>query len=118
VAVRLSKLLESLLQVDDVDAVPLAEDVLLHLRIPSFGLVAEVHTSLQQFFHRQCRHVFPPVSLRSRAAWPRLARALLRRRCRWRPKLEIVRVECGSFSQVVYLLLIRTYSSVKSQVHT
>src|SRR5262249_53769132 len=44
--------LDGLAQVDDVDAVPFAEDVLLHLRIPAFRLVAEVHSGLQQILHR------------------------------------------------------------------
>src|SRR6185312_9054686 len=44
--------LESLLQVNDVDAVALAEDVLLHLRVPTPGLVPEVDSGLQQFLHR------------------------------------------------------------------
>jgi hypothetical protein len=39
-------------KVDDVDAVPLAEDVGLHLRIPPFGLVAEVDAGLQEVLHR------------------------------------------------------------------
>src|SRR5262245_9594135 len=39
----------------------------------------------------------PPVSLRSRAARPRRGSALLRRQRRWRPKLEIVRVDDCSF---------------------
>jgi hypothetical protein len=48
--VGLAELLEGLLQVDDVDAVALAEDVLLHLRVPALGLVAEVDPGLQQLF--------------------------------------------------------------------
>ena len=39
-------------QVDDVDAVPFAEDVFLHLRVPALGLVAEVNARLQQILHR------------------------------------------------------------------
>src|SRR5205809_5881366 len=34
----------------------LPEDVLLHLRVPSLGLVAEVYSGLQQLLHRQRRH--------------------------------------------------------------
>src|SRR5262249_5120146 len=37
-----------LLEVDDVDPVPLAEDVLAHLRVPSLRLMAEVNTRLQE----------------------------------------------------------------------
>src|SRR5207247_323095 len=54
--VRLAELLQGLLQIDDVDPVALAEDVLLHLRIPSLRLVAEVHPGLEQFLHCQCGH--------------------------------------------------------------
>ena len=46
------KSLTVLLEVDDVDAVPLAEDVRLHLRIPALGLVSEVDAGLQQILHR------------------------------------------------------------------
>jgi len=38
---------ECLLKIDDVDAVPFPIDVLLHLGIPTFGLVAEVNAGLQ-----------------------------------------------------------------------
>src|SRR5205085_8226523 len=41
-----------LLEVNDVDAVALAEDVLLHLRVPAPDLVAEVDAGLQELFHR------------------------------------------------------------------
>src|SRR4029453_14657651 len=54
--VGLAELLERFLKVDDVNAVALAEDVLLHLRIPAFGLVAEVHSGLEQLLHRQGSH--------------------------------------------------------------
>jgi hypothetical protein len=47
-----SEQLHGLAQVDDVDAVPFAEDVLLHLRVPALRLVAEVHAGLQQILHR------------------------------------------------------------------
>src|SRR5579864_7067518 len=43
--------LQGLLQVDDVDPVPLAEDVRLHLRVPAPGLVAEMNAGLQQLLH-------------------------------------------------------------------
>jgi len=55
--VGLAELLEGLLQIDDVDAVALTEDVLLHLRVPALGLVAEVHPGLQQFLHGKSGHV-------------------------------------------------------------
>ena len=48
----LAEQLDRLAQVDDVDAVALAEDELLHLRVPALRLVAEVDASLQQFLHR------------------------------------------------------------------
>jgi hypothetical protein len=39
-------------QVDDVDAVAGAEDVLLHLRVPPAGVVAEVDAGLEELAHR------------------------------------------------------------------
>ena len=41
----------SFLQIDDVNAVALTEDVFLHLRVPAPYLVAKVNTGLQQLFH-------------------------------------------------------------------
>src|SRR3954468_4838724 len=38
-------------QVDDVDAVPLAENIRLHLRVPAVGLVAEMRAGLEQLLH-------------------------------------------------------------------
>ena len=38
-------------QVDDVDAVAVAEDVRLHLRVPAVGLVAEMRSGLEQLLH-------------------------------------------------------------------
>src|SRR5262249_39251258 len=55
-AVGLAELLEGFLKVDDVNAVALAEDVLLHLRVPALGLMAEVHSGLEQLLHRQRGH--------------------------------------------------------------
>jgi hypothetical protein len=46
--------LQSLLQVDNVDTVTFAEDILLHLRIPALGLVPEVNAGFEQFLHRYC----------------------------------------------------------------
>ena len=54
--VSLVQLLNGLLQVDDVDAVSLGEDVLSHLGVPATGLVTEVHTSLEQLLHRYYAH--------------------------------------------------------------
>src|SRR5262249_56230205 len=79
VAVRLAELLEGLLQVDDVDPVALAEDVLLHLRVPPLGLMAEVHSGLQQLLHRQRGHACPLFRLASdpeRRAHPALPRTV------------------------------------------
>jgi hypothetical protein len=49
--VRAVEQLDRVLQVDDVDAVARAEDERTHLRVPALGLVAEVHTGLQQLTH-------------------------------------------------------------------
>ena len=38
-------------EVNDVDAVALAENVLLHLRVPALCLVPEVHSGFQQLLH-------------------------------------------------------------------
>src|SRR5207249_11150263 len=60
---------EGLLEIDDVDAVPLSEDVLAHLRVPTLGLVPEMHTGLQELLHRDRRQIIPPVlSAATRAA--------------------------------------------------
>ena len=53
---RLFEHLEGLLEVDDVNAVALAEDVLLHLGVPALGLMPEVNASFEQFFHRDVCH--------------------------------------------------------------
>src|SRR2546428_387965 len=54
------ELLERLLKVDDVDPVALAEDELLHLRIPALGLMTKVDASLEQFLHRNRCQITPP----------------------------------------------------------
>ena len=54
--VRLVDHVERLEQVDDVDAVALGEDELLHLRVPTTGLVAEVQASLQHIAHSDLSH--------------------------------------------------------------
>src|SRR6267142_3289812 len=57
----LAELDEGLLEIDDVDAVALAEDVLAHLRVPPLGLVPDVDTRLQELLHRHRRQIVPPV---------------------------------------------------------
>ena len=52
VAAGVAEHLEGLLQINDVDSVAFAEDILLHLRVPSPRLVAEMHPGLQQLLHR------------------------------------------------------------------
>jgi hypothetical protein len=49
------------LEVDDVNLVAGTEDEGLHLGIPIAGLVAEVHASLQHFFHGNGSHVSPAM---------------------------------------------------------
>ena len=62
-AVSLLELFDGLLQVDDVDTVALAVDILRHFRVPSAGLVTEVDTGLKKLFHRYDCHsfLFPPL---------------------------------------------------------
>src|SRR5262245_9698371 len=43
---------QSLLQINDVNAITFPEDIFLHLGVPAAGLVAKVDSSLQQLFHR------------------------------------------------------------------
>ena len=66
---------QRLLQVDDVDAVALAEDEALHLRVPAPGLVPEVDTGLQQLLHGDDGHEWLPSrgSLCRRVPAPGLA---------------------------------------------
>ena len=47
---------QRLLEIDDVDAVALAEDEAAHLRVPTAGLVTEVHASFEQLAHRDDSH--------------------------------------------------------------
>ena len=62
-------LAHGLLQVDDVDAVALSEDVLSHLGVPAAGLVTEVHARFQELLHGDNCHLglpslfFPPLAL-------------------------------------------------------
>jgi hypothetical protein len=65
---RVLDALECLLQVDDVDAVPLHEDELLHLRIPSTRLVPEVHSGFEQLLHGDLGHGLPPQGFFRRPA--------------------------------------------------
>ena len=56
---------QRLLQIDDVDAVALAVDESLHLRVPAAGLVSEVDTGLEQLAHGDDCHrgsPFPSVA--------------------------------------------------------
>ena len=54
---RLLEQLLGLLQVDDVDAVALAEDEATHLRVPAARLVAEMHAGLQQLPDSHLSHL-------------------------------------------------------------
>jgi hypothetical protein len=63
-----------LAEVDDVDAVALAEDVLLHLRVPALGLVSEVDASLEQVLQRDAAQAALPLPFAELEA---LARPLL-----------------------------------------
>src|SRR5690606_32974552 len=50
-------------EVDDVDIVTIAEEELLHLRVPAVGLVTKVNTSFQQLTHRkigECHNTHSP----------------------------------------------------------
>ena len=51
---------QGLLQVDDVDAVALAEDEPFHLRVPTARLVAEMDAGLQQLLHGDDSHEKSP----------------------------------------------------------
>jgi hypothetical protein len=52
---RASEKRHGLREIDDVDAVPLAEDVRLHLGVPAVGLVAEMRPGLKQLLHGNVR---------------------------------------------------------------
>src|SRR5690606_18593247 len=60
---------QGLFQVDDVNLVARAENVLAHFRVPVTGLVAEVHTGLQHIAHVDLGH---DSSLISRVRPPRI----------------------------------------------
>jgi hypothetical protein len=46
------QVLHSLLQVNDMNAVPFGEDIRPHAGVPSIRAVAKMHTTLKQGFHR------------------------------------------------------------------
>ncbi len=56
------QLAQGLLEVDDVDAAALGEDVAPHLRVPATRLVPEMDTGLQQFLETY-RHRASPLQL-------------------------------------------------------
>src|SRR5690606_40576534 len=62
---------ERLLEIDDVDAVALAEDEPLHLRVPTAGLVPEVDTGFQHLTHADDGHdvLLAVVGPGSRRLW-------------------------------------------------
>src|SRR5204863_8347532 len=51
---RVAKQLLGFLQVDNINAVALAKDVFLHLRVPTADLVSKVNSCFEEFFHRYC----------------------------------------------------------------
>ena len=62
--VRIVECVHGLFEIENVDAVALAEDIRFHLRVPATGLVSEVDTGFQQGLDRHSRsHSFakPPV---------------------------------------------------------
>jgi hypothetical protein len=73
---------ERLLQVDDVDAVAFAENVLLHLGIPALRLVSEVDAGLQEFLHcnRRQKNLLNVIVTPDAAAAIRLGTSQKRRR--------------------------------------
>jgi hypothetical protein len=75
---RLLVQLHRLLEVDDVDLVALAEDVLGHLRIPVARLVAEMDAGLQHLTHRD-GHSKTPFRVGPRPANGSIAPAVVTR---------------------------------------
>jgi hypothetical protein len=63
---RILKKLKAFLQINYVNTIPLPEDIFLHLRIPAFGLVAEMNSRLQQLFHGYRNQIEPPQASASR----------------------------------------------------
>src|SRR5713101_3511987 len=71
---RFAEHLQSLLQIDDMDAVAFPENVLLHFGVPAARLVAKVHSGLQQLLHGNfnCQvSSFKDSCLRQRIVLPR-----------------------------------------------
>src|ERR1039458_9312838 len=60
---RLFEHLEGLLQIDNVDTIAFAEDVLLHPRIPALGLVPEVNARFEQLLHGDVSQLTSSVGL-------------------------------------------------------
>ena len=56
--IGLFQFLYGLLQVNDVNTISLAVDVLGHFRVPATGLMTEVYASFKKLFHGYYRHVF------------------------------------------------------------
>ncbi len=56
--ISLFQAFHGLLQIDDVNAVPLAENESLHLRVPAIGLVTEVDTCLEKIANAEFCHAF------------------------------------------------------------
>jgi len=48
--------LDGLLKINDVNPISRPEDIGLHFGVPAFCLMAEMDSSLQQFFHRYSGH--------------------------------------------------------------
>ena len=68
--------LQRFLEIDDVNAVAFPEDVLLHLGIPTLGLVPEVYACFEQFFHRDSWQLnFPLCTIVLLCAFVECARA-------------------------------------------
>ena len=61
--IRLVELFHGFLQVDNINTVPLRENVLLHFRVPSSGVVSEMNTCFKQLLDRDNRHVSCPPSV-------------------------------------------------------
>src|SRR5262249_34396392 len=82
--VRAVDVVQRLLQVNDVDAVALGEDVALHLRVPAPGLVTEVDAALEELLHGDdLSHVGTAPFLRPRRVSPRRASV-----ASWSPGLD------------------------------
>ena len=64
-----AEIVQRLLQVDDVNSIPLAENERLHLRVPTPCLVPEVYSGFEQLLHLDIRHKTLPYLLEN---WKRL----------------------------------------------